>query len=272
MTSSVSVTSSPIFESLCEPQHSHAGARRGHHDTLARQVIGEWLAPGPAPGEPLDPRRPGRRLFGCQFVRGRARLKLVELEFQLVEEALLALRSLAASTGSRHTDLAACSRYRRTGLASVSPSARGWRGHKSAPIGCGRTGGHNTRIRRHPWARAGIVACTGGGRGRATGPCRSRMRITAGVDTGGGVERGPHRRTPFPDPRTCFSAARPPGPAGPVRSSREPRVSAAGKGRRRSGPKPGPSPPPDRRRGREPAGSGYAASGRPSASACRSRR
>ena len=45
----------------------------------------------PRSGEPLDLRGPGHRLL----VPGRARLEIVELNFQLVEKALLALRTPA---------------------------------------------------------------------------------------------------------------------------------------------------------------------------------
>ena len=81
------------------------GTRRGHHHTLPRQMLGERLAPGPAAaGEPLHLCRPGCRLFGRQFVLGRARLKLVELELQLVEKPLLALRTLAVKRATELLD------------------------------------------------------------------------------------------------------------------------------------------------------------------------
>ena len=92
--SSVSVTSSPIFDSFAEPQHAQDVGRR-HHHALARQVRRERLASRPAPGEPLDLRGLRRRLPGRQLVLRRARLELVELEFQLVEKPLLALRARA---------------------------------------------------------------------------------------------------------------------------------------------------------------------------------
>ena len=59
-------------------------------------MFGERLAPGPAAaGERLHLGRAGGRLFGRQLVLCRARLELVELELQLVEKPLLALRTLA---------------------------------------------------------------------------------------------------------------------------------------------------------------------------------
>ena len=92
ITSSVSVTSSPIFDSFSNPQHAQAvGAGTTH--TLARQVRRERLAAR----KPLDLRGPRRRLFGRQLVLGRARLKLVELQLQLVEKPLLAPSASAIS-------------------------------------------------------------------------------------------------------------------------------------------------------------------------------
>ena len=70
---------------------ARAGGRRGHHHPFARKMFGERLARRSAAGERLDLRRSGCR----QLVLGRACLKLVELEFQLVEKPLLALRTLA---------------------------------------------------------------------------------------------------------------------------------------------------------------------------------
>ena len=68
-------------------------------------MFGERLAPGPAAaGEPLHLRRPGCRLFGRQLVLGGTRLKLVELEFQLVEKPLLALRTLAVKRATELLD------------------------------------------------------------------------------------------------------------------------------------------------------------------------
>ena len=75
---------------------TRTGGRRGYHHALPRQMLGERLARQAAAGEALDLRRAGGRLFGCQLVLGRARLKLVKLEFHLVEKPLLALRTLTA--------------------------------------------------------------------------------------------------------------------------------------------------------------------------------
>ena len=47
----------------------------------------------PAAGELLDLCRAGSRQIGRQLVLRRARLKLVELEFKLIQQALLALRA-----------------------------------------------------------------------------------------------------------------------------------------------------------------------------------
>ena len=56
---------------------------------------GERLAGRLAPREPLDLGGLRRRPLGRQFVLGRARLKLVELQFKLVEKPLFALRAPA---------------------------------------------------------------------------------------------------------------------------------------------------------------------------------
>ena len=74
---------------------ARAGGRSGHHHPLAQQVRRKRLAGRPAPGEALDLAGLRRRLLGRQLVFRRARLELVELEFQLVEKTLLALRALA---------------------------------------------------------------------------------------------------------------------------------------------------------------------------------
>ena len=71
-----------------------AGCRRRNHLPLARNMRRERLAGRLAAGEPLDLRGLRRRLLGRQLVLGRARLELVELQFQLVEKTLLALRAL----------------------------------------------------------------------------------------------------------------------------------------------------------------------------------
>ena len=64
-------------------------------DPLAREMRRQRLAARPAPGEPLDLCGLRRRLLGRQLVLRRARLELVELEFELVEKTLLALRARA---------------------------------------------------------------------------------------------------------------------------------------------------------------------------------
>ena len=74
---------------------ARAGCRRRHHHPLARKMRGQRLAGRIAPGEPLDPHGLRRRLLGRQLILGRARLELVELQFELVEQTLLALRARA---------------------------------------------------------------------------------------------------------------------------------------------------------------------------------
>ena len=95
ITSSVSVTSSPIFDSRSDPQHVHDRGRR-HHHPLARQMIGEGLAPRLATDELPRPRSlPGRRLLGREIVLGwRSAVKIVQGKLKLIEQALLALGPL----------------------------------------------------------------------------------------------------------------------------------------------------------------------------------
>ena len=67
ITSSVSVTSSPTFDRCFDPQHVHE-VGEGHHHALARQMLGEGLARGPAALQPLDL---GARLRSPSRPRGR---------------------------------------------------------------------------------------------------------------------------------------------------------------------------------------------------------
>ena len=82
-----------ILADLRQPVRSAAGTGRGrrHYHALARQMIGEWLARRLAADEPLDLGAPGRRLLGRELVFARARRELIERQFQLVEQTLLAL-------------------------------------------------------------------------------------------------------------------------------------------------------------------------------------
>ena len=82
------------FGQLVRPT-ARAGRGHGNHHALARQMVGERFARGPAADEPLDLSAPRRRLLSRQLVLGCTRRELVERELHLVEQALLALRAPA---------------------------------------------------------------------------------------------------------------------------------------------------------------------------------
>ena len=94
ITSSVSVMSSPSLESRSRAATATDLGRRNHH-ALARQMLRERLARWPPASERLDCRGLRGCLFGGELVLARARLQLLELQLQLVEQARLALRALA---------------------------------------------------------------------------------------------------------------------------------------------------------------------------------
>ena len=58
-------------------------------------MLGERLARGTLAGESCNARGPGDRNFGREFILGRRGFELLELQFQLVEQALSALGALA---------------------------------------------------------------------------------------------------------------------------------------------------------------------------------
>jgi hypothetical protein len=92
-TSSVSVTSSPILESLLLPQHGQV-IGPGVDDAAPRQVIGKVPACGLAPRGALNLNArlgPGRILLG-------RRGQFLELQFQLVEQSLAALGARAKAS------------------------------------------------------------------------------------------------------------------------------------------------------------------------------
>ena len=105
MTSSVSVTSSPIFARRPRAAGG-AGAGRGQHDPLARQVLGKGLARRLAAREGGDlGLRPRRGGFSQPFIfRGR-RLHLLKLQLKLIEEPPLALGALAVEFAAQLLDL-----------------------------------------------------------------------------------------------------------------------------------------------------------------------
>ena len=111
ITSSVSVMSSPSFDSLRRTA-ARAALRRRRSTTRSRgRCSGNGLRDGPLALEGLDGLRLGRRLLGRQLVLGRRRLQLLQLKLHLVEEPRLALR-------------AACRRARAAASRSPASDAR----------------------------------------------------------------------------------------------------------------------------------------------------
>ncbi len=78
--------------------------RRRNHHALARQMLRERLARWPPASERLDCRGLRGCLFGGELVLARARLQLLELQLQLVEQARLALRALAVDLAPQLLD------------------------------------------------------------------------------------------------------------------------------------------------------------------------
>jgi len=83
-----------------------AGAGRGQHDALARQVLGEGLAHRLAALEGGDlGLRLRRRRFGKRLVHGRRRLQRLQLQLELVEQPLLAFGAMAVERAAQRLDL-----------------------------------------------------------------------------------------------------------------------------------------------------------------------
>ena len=101
ITSNVSVTSSPSFDSLVDPQQGQA-LRRGDDDALARQVLRKRLPRGPLALEWSN--RLGRCLPRRQFVLGRCRFEIFELQLHLLEKARLAFRAAAVELPAQLLD------------------------------------------------------------------------------------------------------------------------------------------------------------------------
>ena len=83
---------------------ARARSRCRHHHALARQMLGEGLARGPAPLEPLDSGGALRRRLGREVVFGGARGQLVELELQLPEQPFLTLRTPSVERAAQLLD------------------------------------------------------------------------------------------------------------------------------------------------------------------------
>jgi hypothetical protein len=97
-----------VLAHLGQPRRAAGGAvaGRGQHDALARQMFGERLADRLAPLEGAD-RGLGllRRRGGERLVLGGGGLHLLELEFELIEQPLLALGALAVEFSPELLDL-----------------------------------------------------------------------------------------------------------------------------------------------------------------------
>ena len=96
-----------VLAELRQLRRAAAGTalRRGDHDALARQMLGERLARRPLALERLDRLRLRRRLLGRQFVLGRGRLQLFELQLHLLQQPRLALRAAAVKLAPQLLDL-----------------------------------------------------------------------------------------------------------------------------------------------------------------------
>ena len=103
ITSSVSVTSSPSFDSFFDPQQDSSPGR--DHHALARQMVGEGLAGRPPALERRDGLCPRRRLLGRQFILGCRRFQLFELKLHLLQQPCLALRAGAIELAPQLLDL-----------------------------------------------------------------------------------------------------------------------------------------------------------------------
>ncbi len=103
-TSSVSVTSSPIFDRRVSAA-ARAGARARHHDAHARQVGREGLARRLPTFRRRGHRRLGGDLLGREGVGSRRSFEFLELQLVLVDEALRALGTLAIERAGELGDL-----------------------------------------------------------------------------------------------------------------------------------------------------------------------
>ena len=110
-----------------------ARRRRIDHHALARQVVGERVALGAAAGEGAHRRRFGDRLFCRQLVLGGARLQLLELERELVDQLRRALRLLSKNLALELGDPQLLRRDQRHVLRRFRPRDRQLRRDFQAP-------------------------------------------------------------------------------------------------------------------------------------------
>ena len=92
--------------SRCEcPENCVRGARRRHHDPLARQVFGKRLPGWPLAFEGGDSCSLPGRGFGSRIPLGGVGLEIFELQFHLVEQAAVALGAGAVLLAPESGDL-----------------------------------------------------------------------------------------------------------------------------------------------------------------------
>jgi hypothetical protein len=84
---------------------AQAGGRCRLDDPLARQMLREWFARRPLARERRHGRRLGGGPLGGELVLGGRRFQLLQLQFQLIDEARGALRALAEALAVELLDL-----------------------------------------------------------------------------------------------------------------------------------------------------------------------
>ena len=104
ITSSVSVTSSPSFDSFGRTA-ARAALGRFDDDALARQMSGKGFARRSLARERVGRPRFCSRSLGRQFVLARRRLEVLQLQLHLLEQTGLALGSAAVKFAAQLLDL-----------------------------------------------------------------------------------------------------------------------------------------------------------------------
>ena len=126
-----------VLAELRQLRRAAAGTalRRGDHDALARQMLGERLARRPLALERPDRLRLGRRLLRGQLVLGRSRLQVLQLQFHLLEQPRLALRAAAVELAPQLLDLQLEMRDQRfvAGQIRLSVGRLGFSARRNAP-------------------------------------------------------------------------------------------------------------------------------------------
>ena len=123
-----------------------------HHHAFAWQMLGEGFARGPTPLESLDLGRAPCRRLGREVIFGGARGELVELELQLPEKALGALRALPVECAAQLLDHQRqggdlCLRIRDLGLGRRGPRLRIGQSRLQRPdLNSGAVHGHHRSV------------------------------------------------------------------------------------------------------------------------------